>query len=314
MRWKLIVVAALLLIGAAALRSPSGQVARAQAPHQAGAALRLVAPTGTVSRSGIFDVELHADQLTNLSAFETDVRWDPTVLDLTGFTLSSLVGNIALDCDGSINRCAGLLGPIARGSGAKRLGAFTYGMGQPTSGSGVLALLHFQVRPAAPGGSTTVTLADPVLADSDLNRIVPSVSGATLTIEAASPTPSPTLTATAMPSATATRTPTASATASATAAPSATATATATASPSATATATASPTMAPSATTTATASPSATATPSPSATPTATATATATASATATPTVTATATTTVTATPERHLRYLPLLLRERRFR
>ena len=118
----------------------------------------------------------------------------------------------------------------------------------------------------------------------------------------ASPTPTPTATATASPTptstatATATVAPTATATATATVAPTATATATATVAPTATATATA--TVAPTATATATATvaPTATATATATVAPTATATATATVAPTATATATATVAPTATAT------------------
>ncbi|CAG0931401.1 Collagenase ColH [Thermoflexales bacterium] len=139
--------------------------------------LALVAPTEPQPVTTTLDVAVVITDAGNLAAFELDVIYDRTRLEVTGMTLSNLLGDPAAGCDPAVSRCAVALGPLDQPNGSS-LGAYSFGAGTAFSGTGTLAVLHF--RPLGLPGTVALDIANALLIDADVNIAVPETQGATL--------------------------------------------------------------------------------------------------------------------------------------
>ncbi len=147
--------------------------------------LSLVAPVDPQPITTTIDVEVVISDATDLAAFEFDLVYDRALLQVTGVTLSNLLGDTSISCDPTLTRCAILLGPLEQ-PGGTAVGAFTYGTGPGFNGSGVLATIHFQ--PTGLPGSTAVTIANPLLSNTTAGLTTPQTQDTAVTLVKITPT------------------------------------------------------------------------------------------------------------------------------
>lgn len=172
MRWNTLalLVMGVLLVGAALVQT------RPLAAN--GPTLRLIAPNGALSGSQPFDVQVQAEGVTDLAAFEFDVVYDANVISLTDITVNSFLG-ASSGCNADAQRCAAPLGPLAVSNGRKSVGGYTYGTGAGASGTGIVATLRF--APVA-SGTTSISLANPLVTNTQATPSTPTTQGDTVTI------------------------------------------------------------------------------------------------------------------------------------
>lgn len=164
-----------LLIVGAALAGLA--LAAGSSPIQAATpTIALVAPSGAWPPGASINVELRISGAANLGAFELDLQYDRTRLELTGVTPGTLLGALS-GCDPAVHRCAVALGPREQ-AGATGLGAYSYGTGTGASGTGVLVVLHF--RATGSGGAATLRLANALVTDVNAVPAAPVTQDATL--------------------------------------------------------------------------------------------------------------------------------------
>jgi hypothetical protein len=138
--------------------------------------LQLQAPTGPQSAITPIDLSIHATQLANLGAWEFDLSYDPSLIEITGVTIGDFFARTT-DCDPAAARCAIALGPVVDG-GKVRAGAISYGVGAGANGDGLIATLHIQ--PKGIPGVTTLHFTSALLTDAAANPITPTTADATL--------------------------------------------------------------------------------------------------------------------------------------
>lgn len=165
--------------------------------------LVLRAPAGAQPLTGTVNVELAVTGAAQLEAFEVDIQYNPALVQLTGMTLGSFLGQPA-SCASATARCAVALGPRAATNG-KSIGAYSYGAGPAATGDGTLAVLHFQ--PVGVAGSAVLHLVNAGISASTANLAAPATQDATLIFAAPTPTATNTPTATSTPTATPTALP-----------------------------------------------------------------------------------------------------------
>lgn len=149
-------------------------------PADAPPMLSLAPPATPVAADQTFDVAVQISNAANLGAWEFGLTYDPALLTLVGVTPAPAFGGGA-DCDATQARCAFTLGPRFRRDGAS-VGMVSHGATPGFSGSGTIAILHFQ--PAGRSGTTALQLSEALLADPQANPITPLVQAARLTLEA----------------------------------------------------------------------------------------------------------------------------------
>lgn len=147
--------------------------------------LSLVAPTDPQPITTTIDVDVVIANATDLAAFEFDLVYDRSLLQVTGMTLSNLLGDASAGCDPASTRCVIQLGPLEQ-PGGTAVGAFTYGAGPGFTGDGVLATIHFQ--PTGLPGSTAVTINGALLADTTAGISLPQTQDATISLIKITPT------------------------------------------------------------------------------------------------------------------------------
>lgn len=159
----------LLLLALAALALGSGRVGAATP------LLRLL--PGADGGDGLLRVEIHAQDAADLAAWEADLRYDPARLALLSLESAAPFGRVD-GCDPGV-RCALLLGPkpVLGGSG---IGALSWGGGGGLNGDGLLAVLTFQ--PLTGEGSVALSLANPLLANSQGQTVTPQSEGVTVVL------------------------------------------------------------------------------------------------------------------------------------
>ena len=138
----------------------------------------LVGPGGLLSPYKPFDVQVAISGATNLAAFDLDLIYDRSLLEVTGITLGDFLGGTTA-CDPDSTRCAFALGPQV-GDYASSVGGYSYGSGTGANGDGALATLHLE--PTGEAGTTVLQLASPLLAGTDASPVTPVVISATLTL------------------------------------------------------------------------------------------------------------------------------------
>ncbi len=147
--------------------------------------LSLVAPADPQPITATIDVDVVITDATDLAAFEFDLVYDRTLLQVTGLTLSSLLGDTSLSCNPVLTRCAIALGPLEQ-AGGTAVGAFTYGAGAGFTGDGVLATIHFQ--PTGLPGATAVAMANALVANTSAGLTTPQTQDTTITLIKITPT------------------------------------------------------------------------------------------------------------------------------
>jgi hypothetical protein len=150
-------------------------------------ALILTAPSTSQPPNRTIDIELSITGATNIAAFEFDLEYDRTLVQLAGITPHNFLG-VTSGCVPSASRCVVALGPLDQGS-ATSVGGYSYGTGPGANDDGVLAILHFQ--PTGAEGTVTLHLINPLLVDIAAVPTIPVTQDATLVLAApiASPTP-----------------------------------------------------------------------------------------------------------------------------
>ena len=128
-----------------------------------GAARIKIAPA--VKRVGLtagnFTINLAVEGVTNLGAFETELIFDPTVVNVTAATLGAFLG--------STGRTAAPVGPeIDNVTGKVKFGGFSFGAQAGAFGAGTLATITFQPKKL---GATALHLLAAGLSDPGGNPI-----------------------------------------------------------------------------------------------------------------------------------------------
>ncbi|HBY99091.1 MAG: cohesin domain-containing protein [Ardenticatenaceae bacterium] len=147
-----------------------------------GTTLRLIAPGGTISGAGAFNVQVRVEGATNLGAYEFDVVYNPQVVALENAVPSNFLG-ATVNCNPNVARCVLTLGPLAPADGRKSVGAYTYGTGSGPSGNGTLVTLRFS--PVSPG-SSQIQLDKALITDTAANPTIPATEGTAVTVGSAS--------------------------------------------------------------------------------------------------------------------------------
>jgi hypothetical protein len=145
--------------------------------------LYLVAPSKPHPITQVVTVEVRAANVSNLGAWEFDLRYDTAFLTLVDMRIAPGFG-AEEKCTPQKQRCAIALGPILEQAGRAEVGAITYGQPAGLTGEATIALLH--LRPAGRIGQTGLSLENALLADINAKPSTPAVRGATLTLAAAS--------------------------------------------------------------------------------------------------------------------------------
>lgn len=115
---------------------------------------------GDDEASATMDVQIQ--EVTDLGAFQFDLLYDPTIVDITNVALSSFLS--------SAGRGASALGPqIDSAAGRVTFGGYSYGAGSGANGSGTLATITFSPKIS---GTTALTLTNTQLRDT-LNSEIP---------------------------------------------------------------------------------------------------------------------------------------------
>jgi hypothetical protein len=150
--------------------------------------LTLTVPSTPQSPDHIIDVQVSISGGSDLAAFEFDLDYDRTLVQLAGITPHSFLG-VTSGCVPSASRCVVALGPQDQGS-ATGVGSYSYGTGPGANGDGVLAVLHFQ--PTGAEGTVTLHLINPLLVDIAAVPTIPATQDATLVLAAPTVSPTPT--------------------------------------------------------------------------------------------------------------------------
>ena len=140
--------------------------------------LTLVAPPNPQVVNQTIDVQVRVSGATGLAAFEFDLLYDRSLVQVTGITASTALGATA-SCNPGATRCAVALGPLDQTS-MTSVGTYSYGTGAGASGTLVLAVLHLQ--PTGAVGTTVLQMVNPLLTDVAANPLTPTTQNATLVL------------------------------------------------------------------------------------------------------------------------------------
>ncbi len=122
--------------------------------------------------AGAFTINLTVEGVTNLGAFQTELTYDPVIVNATAATLGAFLG--------STGRTVAPVGPtIDNTAGKVTFGAFSFGSQAGASGAGTLATITFQPRTV---GSTALRLQATGLSDPNGNAISVSTEDGQLQI------------------------------------------------------------------------------------------------------------------------------------
>ena len=191
-------------------RQPAGSTSSGIGATAVG--LRLAPASVQVIPGDVFSLTVQIQGATNVGAFQTDVSYDPLVVQVEGITLGAWLG--------STGRTISPLGPIISNTvGRVTFGAFSFGSQAGASGSGDLATIRLR---AAGVGQTRLSFERAGVSDTRGEPLtLGNLEGCNVT-SGHGETPTPTATGTALPGVTITPTPrpTAAGTATATLRPS----------------------------------------------------------------------------------------------
>ncbi len=143
--------------------------------------LSLVAPAAPQPANSPIDIQVAISNTTNLGAFELDLVYDRALLQVSGITLTSFLGQMS-GCNPSAARCAVALGPLDQSSGATALGAYSYGTGAGPNNDGVLAMIR--LTPKGIPGTVALRIANALVTDIAGSPLAPTTQDATLVLSA----------------------------------------------------------------------------------------------------------------------------------
>ncbi len=146
--------------------------------------LAFMAPTTPQPSSGTVEVQVVITDSANLAAFEFDLSYDRTLVQVVDFTLRSFLGQGG-GCNPSSARCAVALGPLDQSSGATSLGAYSYGTGSGASGNGLLGVIR--LKPLLKQGTVNLRLVNALLTDVAANPVTLATQDAAFTVVAVTP-------------------------------------------------------------------------------------------------------------------------------
>lgn len=159
--------------------------------------MRLEPTDLVVSLHESFAVQVMIEEANDLGAFQFDLTYDPSILQVEEATLGDFLG--------STGRSMVPVGPeVDNAKGRVTFGAISFGSGPGPSGVGVLATIAFVAQGE---GSSAVELREVQILDTAANAQGVTAEGGRIVVRGAV-TPTPMVTATPMPTATATPVPT----------------------------------------------------------------------------------------------------------
>lgn len=134
----------------------AGQVTCAQAKVKVDPASKRVPLSG-----GTFTMDIVAQDVTNLAAYQVELTYNPAIVHVTAVTPGPFLG--------STGRTVSPVGPnIDNGAGRAVFGAFTFGTAPGVNGTGVLATITFQPRAR---GTSALHLQNLLVADPSGNPL-----------------------------------------------------------------------------------------------------------------------------------------------
>ncbi|MBI3942823.1 MAG: hypothetical protein HY326_07395 [Chloroflexi bacterium] len=140
-----------------------------EGPPQAG----IVPPQQNVAIGAEFSVTLVVTGVTGLGGYQSDLLYDPAVLEFTRFENGPFLS--------SAGRSAMPVGPrVEPDRGRVVFGGFGLGEGQPAGGDGVLATLFFRARSA---GTSELTLQNTQLVDAKAQAKIPTLQNGKVVVD-----------------------------------------------------------------------------------------------------------------------------------
>jgi hypothetical protein len=156
----------------AASLSPSSDRSKAEASTQ-NPIVRMDPTNSTVAAGSTFTVTVMIDEAVDLGAFQFDLHYMPSTMQVEAVTLGSFLA--------STGRTAAPVGPkIDNSTGFASFAGFSFGTQPGPDGSGVLALVR--LRAVGPGTSPLDLQSVQVL-DTQANSQVPTVEDGSITVE-----------------------------------------------------------------------------------------------------------------------------------
>lgn len=139
--------------------------------------VRLEPATLQAEAGSAVDVTIRIQDVTNLGAFQFDLTYDPTIVEVENVTLG--------DFPTSTGRSVNPLGPRIE-AGKAVYGAFSFGEAVGPDGSGTLAVVTLQ---ALAGGQTPLGLQNVQVIDVSGSRIPAATEGGSVTVAGSPPAP-----------------------------------------------------------------------------------------------------------------------------
>jgi hypothetical protein len=173
------------------------------ASAQVAPTLALIGPSTPQPPTGVIDIQVSIAGAVNLAAFEFDLEYDRSLIQVTGIIPQPFLGATA-SCNPSAARCAVALGPLDRNN-TTSVGAYSYGTGSGATGAGVVAILRLQ--PTGASGTVSLRLSNALIADVAAMPVTPATQDATIVLMAPTPTATPRPTIIPTPTRTPTATP-----------------------------------------------------------------------------------------------------------
>jgi hypothetical protein len=126
-----------------------------------------------VAVGSTFTVTVMIDEAVDLGAFQFDLRYTPSIVQVEAITLGGFLG--------STGRTAAPAGPrIDNGTGFASFAGFSFGTQPGPNGSGALALVRLR---AVGAGSSLLDLDKVQVLDTQVNSQVPTVEDGRVTVE-----------------------------------------------------------------------------------------------------------------------------------
>jgi hypothetical protein len=156
--------------GTAASAAPSPGRAKASTQNPA---VRLEPANSTVAAGSTFTVTVMIDEAVDLGAFQFDLRYTPSILQVEAVTLGGFLA--------STGRTAASAGPrIDNGTGLASFAGFSFGTQPGPNGSGALALVRLR---AVVAGTSLLDLDKVQVLDTQVNSQAPTVEDGSVTVE-----------------------------------------------------------------------------------------------------------------------------------
>jgi general secretion pathway protein D len=148
-------------------------VSTAPALHPQSTSLALLPATAHAAPGAAFAQTVRLEDVANLAAYQADLVYDPALIRVEAVTIGPFLG--------STGRTVTPVGPVIDNTaGRVTFGAFSFGTQPGVSGSGDLAVVHFQAMTA---GQTTLEVQHPSIADPQGNPLsLADVAGSTVVV------------------------------------------------------------------------------------------------------------------------------------